>query len=530
MRRWIAAGALGVALVAATALRPGEADTIVPPQTPGTAPQQAAADPALVAKGEYLVHLGDCDACHTANGGAKFAGGQLMNMPFGAISTPNITPDVKTGIGNYTDAGFIHLMRTGVTPDGTHIYPAMPYPWFTKLGDDDLLAIKAYLFSLAPVDAPRQPNPIWFPFNLRPVLAVWDWAFVPSDRWKPDPKLNDQQNRGSFIVNTLEHCGECHNHRNLLGNTGLEGFAEGGPIQLWYAPNLHSDKDTGLGRYSDADLFQYLKEGWSPGMGPTAGPMGQTIGDSVSKLHDEDVHAIVAYLRTLPATAAYPPTKINPATGTLERGSGVYLSHCASCHQVDGKGLANAVPALDGNGAVRSAGGQNIVRAIMEGLEARGPYGVMPAVGNAMSDQDVADVTNYVRQAWSNAAPANTGKLTAFMIRDDAKTMMNGRRPDGCPTLVEPKLLAAMKNEGNGLAALVRGVTPPTMLQTSDAIVQKMKQLAPDVPKADVVNGMMIAYCGVIAGNQALSPEDRAAQITNFGDRLYVQLSTGGSY
>ena len=142
---------------------------------------RAASDPPngdVVARGKYLADVGDCGSCHTANGGQKFAGGRYMPTPFGPISTPNITPDKETGIGDWTDDQFYRALHAGIAKNGQHLYPVMPYPWFTKVTRDDVLAIKAYLFSLQPVHAPRLPNKLAFPFNIRAGLAVWDELFL----------------------------------------------------------------------------------------------------------------------------------------------------------------------------------------------------------------------------------------------------------------------------------------------------------------------------------------------------------------
>ena len=236
----------------------------------------------LIARGKYLTDMGDCVACHAAPGYPKFAGGQYMQMPFGVISTPNITPDHDTGIGYYTDDDFIRLMQRGIRPNGQRIYPAMPYPWYATVPKSDLLAIKAYLFSLKPVHAPRLENHIWFPFTIRPAIALWDAFFVPTKEFTPDPSKSAELNRGAYIVGGLEHCGTCHNGRNFLGNTAIAGDVEGAPITRWYAPNLRPDNMTGIGRYSVDDLVSFFKYGHSKSMGTVAGPMSETGIDDVA--------------------------------------------------------------------------------------------------------------------------------------------------------------------------------------------------------------------------------------------------------
>ena len=192
-----------------------------------------AADAALIAHGKYLATAGDCEACHTASGGKPFAGGLYMNTPFGQVATPNITPDNDTGIGKITDDQFYRVFHAGIGMNGDHLYPVMPFPWYTKVTRDDVLAIKAYLFSLAPVHAPQKPNKMEFPFNVRAGLIGWDLVFLKQGEFKPDPSQSPQVNRGAYLVQGLEHCGECHNGNALFGNSGLSNTLGGGVVDKW---------------------------------------------------------------------------------------------------------------------------------------------------------------------------------------------------------------------------------------------------------------------------------------------------------
>ena len=251
-RAAIGLGGVALGLGALTALLPAR-PAAQPAQVPSEEPAQSASapgDPALIARGKHLVDLGDCTACHTGNGREPLSGGYYMDMPFGKISTPNITPDKETGIGNYTDEQFVRVFHDGVNARGQNLYPAMPYPWYTTVHRDDILAIKAYLFSLKPVRAPREPNQIYFPFTIRPLISVWNALFVTKGEFKPDPKQSDLVNEGNYIVNGLEHCGECHNKRLLLGTTGWSAPLQGGVIDRWSTPNITSHTQ-GLGRYTD---------------------------------------------------------------------------------------------------------------------------------------------------------------------------------------------------------------------------------------------------------------------------------------
>ncbi len=495
----------------------------------GIATSNARADD-RIARGKYLTDMGDCAGCHVAPGGGYMAGGQYMNMPFGDISTPNITADDDTGIGKWTDAQYLNLMRHGVMPNGQRIYPAMPYPWYNTVSDDDLLAIKAYLFSLPKVHAERQPNKIWFPFTLRPAIALWDAVFVPGEQFRPDPKQSEQINRGAYIVGGLEHCGTCHNNRNLLGNTDAALKLQGGVITMWYAPNLRPDKMSGIGDFSDDDVVQYLKTGHSEQMGTVAGPMSETVEYSLSKLTDPDLHAIVAYLKSLPPTPSYAARTAAYRPVRYAAGQAVYLDHCASCHQISGAGIKDKIPALDGNGMVRGGGPQDVVRVVLGGLEAHGQYAVMPGVGSNMSDAEITDVTNYVRQSWSNQAPANATPYLVATLRRDTATLLNGKRPNGCPDIEQPELKQVVANQSSGVGTLLADTHATNLLQSIDAIIVKVKAAAPKLEQADIVNGLTQAYCPIVQNDQTLPPSQRAWQLTRFADQLYVQLTTGGKY
>ncbi len=363
----------------------------------------------LIARGKYLSDVGDCAACHTKDGGQPFAGGKLMNTPFGPLPASNITPDKETGIGNWTDDQFYRALHDGIDDEGHYIYPAMPFPWYTRVTRDDVMAIKAYLFSQAPVHQPNLPNGMSFPFNIRGGLLAWREAFFHPGTFQPDPSKSAEINRGAYLVDGLAHCGECHNSHPTLGDSTDAKRLQGGELQDWYAPNITSDVREGIGKYSDDQLVTYLKTGMAQGVGVANGPMAETVHDSLSKLTDADLHAMVAYLKSTPAVAPYQEKHDTAFGGQVPVGRDAYLNNCSSCHQLDGKGIADAVASLVGDGTVLAGGPQDVIRVILGGIEAKGSDAPMPAVGAGMTDKDIAEVTNYVRQAWGNAAPATAG-------------------------------------------------------------------------------------------------------------------------
>jgi mono/diheme cytochrome c family protein len=471
------------------------------------------ADP--VKRGEYLARAGDCVACHTAPGGKPFAGGAYMPTPFGEISVPNITADRATGIGGWTDDQFFRAMHEGIGKDGEYLYPVFPFPWYTRVTRDDALAIKAYLFSLPPENAPRKPLKLAFPFNVREALVAWRTLF-----FKPGEPQTDTS-RGAYLVEGLGHCGECHNKRNVLGASQWSGRLEGGAIEGWYAPNITSDGRQGIGTWSEDALASFLKTGMAPGKGVVLGPMQETITESLRYLSDDDLHAIAAYLRSVPAEETRANDRLSAFDASKPPGSQAYLSNCAACHRLDGTGVVGMVPALAGNGAVLAQGPQNVVKVILGGLPASHGLAPMPAVGVGMTDQDIADVVDYVRNSWGNAVPTATGAGLVGQLRSSTATLLAGNPPDGCPPAADPVVARVLDA---GAAETLGQASPATLLPAIDDALAKVKKAAPSLGSDDTVNALTAAYCrGVVAGGQS-SQAEREARIGNFAVLVYSQI------
>ena len=484
---------------------------------------RAQAQPDLVKKGEYLMRAGDCIACHTAPGGKPFAGGMYMKTPFGEISVPNITPDRETGIGAWSDEQFYQAVHQGIGHEGEYLYPVFPFPWYTKISRDDVLAIKAYLFSLNPEHAPRKPLKFGFPFNIRAALLTWRTAFFKAETFKPDPSQSAKLNRGAYLVEGLGHCGECHNHNNILGASGWAGKLEGGEIDGWYAPNITSDGKQGLGSWSEDDIALFLKTGAAHGKSVALGPMMETINDSLSHLDDGDLHAMAAYLKSLAAKQSVSNADSSKGLKVSLSGSQVYLSNCASCHQADGRGLPGMIPNLAGNGAVTSAGPQNVIRVVLGGLQASHGLAPMVAIGQDMSDDDISAAVNYVRSAWGNNAPENAGAGMVATLRQDTTTMLAGNNQGGCPAIAEPVLARAVA----GVQDQLKEIQPATMLQTIDAVLPKIKEANPAITDEDLVNGLTIGYCPVVFSDASIAPVRRPIALGNFSGLVYGQIKKG---
>jgi mono/diheme cytochrome c family protein len=363
-------------------------------------------DANLVERGRYLTRAADCEACHTAIGGKPFAGGRGFVLPFGAIYSTNITPDKETGIGQYSDAEFLAAVRRGIRRDGARLYPAMPFASYTYMTDADALAIKAYLFTLEPVNAPAIPNTFAFPFDQRWSMAIWALLFNADQRFEPHADRSAEWNRGAYLVEALAHCGECHTPRNpfqaLDERSKFAGAVTGG----WRAYNITSDSASGVGDWTDEALAHYLATGHAEGRGTAAGPMGEAVDLSLVHLTSEDIAAMVAYLRTVPPIAnpdlpaPRPPSAIaarEPGRGGNPLGEQIYAQACASCHGWTGESPISGLATIAGSRSVNDPSGVNVAQIILFGAGRKpGEAGMaMPAFGEAYSDAEIAAVANY---------------------------------------------------------------------------------------------------------------------------------------
>jgi mono/diheme cytochrome c family protein len=371
----------------------------------------------LVAKGEYLTRAADCAACHTVAGGAMYAGGRAFVLPMGTVWSPNITPDAKTGIGAYSDDDWLRALQKGVARDGRHLYPAMPYASYTKMSRDDALAIKAYLFSLKPVETPPTPAAAMkFPYDQRWGLAFWNMVNARDKRLEPDSGKSAAWNRGAYLVEALGHCGECHTPRNFMqGLKDAKAFA-GANQQGWIAYNLSSDKTSGLGGWTDDQLASYLSTGQAPGRGPASGPMAEAISYSLRYLTPDDIKAMVAYLRDRPAQPDGPPAVqgISAVTQPDSIGSHLYNQACAGCHLPDGKGRQSPWAALGGSHSTGDINGTNLVQILAHGSQMETAQGqvFMHSFTGGYTDAELAAIANYTIGQMSG----RQGQVTAQQI------------------------------------------------------------------------------------------------------------------
>jgi mono/diheme cytochrome c family protein len=383
----------------------------------GNAPAISGAPPSadVLARGEYLAKAADCTACHTVAGSGKpFAGGVPFKLPFGTIYAPNITADEATGIGSWSDDDFVRAVREGVRKDGQHLYPAFPYTSYTQLSRADVLAIKAYLFSLPKIAQPDKANELSFPFNQRWAMGFWNAAFFKSERFVADPSQSAPWNSGKYLTIALGHCGECHTPRNF--GFGLEHGNElaGQDLQGWRAYNITSDPQHGIGSWSDSQIASYLTTGHADGKGSAAGPMQEAVENSLRFLNPTDATALVTYLRTVPAREGKDPISIDPAAAPAvasnnaapggdsanadNPGLKLFEGACASCHQWNGQGQQTPYAALLGTRGVNDMRGTNVTQILLHGSDMRfaGPSIFMPAFADAYSNTEIAELSNYV--------------------------------------------------------------------------------------------------------------------------------------
>jgi mono/diheme cytochrome c family protein len=384
----------------------------------GVSPSLANAN--IVKRGEYLARAADCMACHTAPGSPDYGGGLAIELPFGTIYSTNITPDKDTGIGNYSDQDFLNAVQRGIRKDGTRLYPAMPYPSYTYITDADALAIKAYLFGLPAVHAVDRADTLMFPYNQRWVMALWSFFFNADTRFATNTARTAQWNRGAYLADALAHCGECHTPRNVaLALDNRRKFA-GAATAGWRAYNITSDKGTGIGAWSDDEVFDYLAHGHTAGRGTASGPMGEAVDASFSHLAPEDVHAMVTYLRSippiaspdLPATLAS-PAPVSPKHGAVASnalGKKIFAEACVSCHSWTGVSALTPFATIAGSRAVNDPAATNVVQIVISGTRRHEPYGAlsMPAFGSIFSDTEIAAVVNYVTARFGSAKSSVT--------------------------------------------------------------------------------------------------------------------------
>ncbi len=495
-------------------------------------PQQAShqvpdqADAALIRHGEYMIQASDCMPCHSRPGGTPYAGGLILDTPFGKMATPNITQDRQTGLGRWTESDFWNLLHNGKGPHlGEYIYPTMTYTSYTKLTRDDVHAMWAYMRTLKPVDAPRLPVQLPFPFNIRLSLLGWQIMFMDRGTYKPDPRQSAAWNRGAYLVEGAGHCGECHTPRNPLGGMIDSQSLAGAVVDGFLAPNISSDARFGIGGWSEQEIVDFLHRG-STARTVVFGPMSEVVHDSMAYMTDDDLHAIATYLKATPPRHG---ALIDPARDqrqSVARGAAVYAANCAQCHQANGAGVANSIPMLASNSVVIQRGPEDAARPIRGGLAGLGTSGARPSFGGALDDREVADVVNYVRTEWGNTSDASATPASIAAIRAGAATGLGGSpaaRALGCGKIGEGTVpdtiatedevsIASWAADGNAQNAIL-------------ALANRAKRDNQDATPADVLRTIVAAACPVIASTPRIGEAEKRRRLADFAVQAGRQVA-----
>jgi thiosulfate dehydrogenase len=435
------------------------------------------ADAALIAKGEYVARLGDCVACHTAPGGAPLAGGRALETPMGVILSTNITPDAATGIGGWSFGAFDRAMRKGVAADGHRLYPAMPYPSYAKVSEEDMRALYAYLTAgVKPVAQANKPSDMRFPYNLRFGLAFWNAAFLDDAPFRPDPAKDAVYNRGAYLIQGLGHCGACHTPRGVgfqekaMSEQGPNGrlFLSGEQVEGWNAVDLRD-------LWTVPATVELLRTGRND-FAAVAGGMTEVVSHSTQHAAESDLVAMATYLKALPGDrprkdlASY--AGVEPKAATTTRGGLAYTQFCADCHRADGMGVKGVFPPLAGNPTVSARDPATLVHITLTGwrtarTQSHPRVFAMPAFAR-LGDTEIAELLTYVRDSWGesagpvgesvvaaarksldpkiDASPFETPRLAAMLAEKNAEQLVLGMRLNQDTRRMLPKHVGADMN------------------------------------------------------------------------------------
>jgi mono/diheme cytochrome c family protein len=379
-------------------------------EAPLDAAAEASATPTLVERGAYIASAGNCIGCHTVPEGAPFAGGRGIETPFGTVYAPNITPDPKTGIGHWSAGEFWRALHHGRSKDGRLLYPAFPYPSYTRVTREDADALYAFLRTVKPVEQASRPHALRFPYSTQAALAVWRAMFFRPADFEPEPQRSAAWNRGKYLVQGLGHCAACHSGRNFLGATRLNAEFAGGlmPDQSWYAPALSDPLEAGVQQWPRAEVVRLLKTGVSA-HATVSGPMAEVVYASTQYLSDGDLDSMAQFLSTIAVRSEGKAEAKRAAADVRQRGQKLYDAQCAACHGDRGQGVPGIYPALAGNRAVTLDNPANLVQMIRAGGFSPStagnprPFG-MPPFSQLLSNDEIAAVSTFIRQSWGNQA------------------------------------------------------------------------------------------------------------------------------
>ncbi|NHN88756.1 cytochrome c [Acetobacter conturbans] len=425
----------------ASSAAPASAASPATPSQTTPAPVVAGEEDAVIARGAYIATAADCVACHTAKDGKPFAGGLKVATPMGDIISTNITPDSQHGIGKYTEEQFDQAVRHGIRADGANLYPVMPYVSYAGMTDQDMKALYAwFMHRVQPVATTPPETSLPFPASVRSAMKVWNMLASSEKPATGDSATFDSQKRGEYLANALEHCGTCHTPRNFMLGEKQDRYLGGGSLGGWYAPNITSSKTAGIGDWSEDDLVAYLKTGQVPGRAQAAGPMGEAVEHSTSKLTDTDLHALAGYLRQVPALEDDIERKARDSFGQAFNAPDIrtavpkriddlaemspdriFDDNCAACHQRNGAGTDDHyTPSLFSNSVTGTLRPDNLIMVILNGVDRTTgkDHAFMPGFNGQseverLSDTEIASLVNYVMGTFGSGDPHVTAEKVA---------------------------------------------------------------------------------------------------------------------
>lgn len=382
----------------------------------GAAEPGRANDFAEIERGRYLTQAANCQGCHTPPGEEAFAGGRPLETPFGVIYTPNITFDTETGLGRWSKDDFWRAMHEGKAKDGSQLYPAFPYPHFTKMPREDVDAIYDYLATLQPVRKKKPENELPFPLSWRFTVKGWNMTFFEPGVFRRDPQKSEEWNRGAYLVEGPGHCSGCHTEKNMLGADKKSEHLAGGKLENWAAPDIRGGRHGGLEKWSTEEIVEFLRTGRNAHSAAFS-IMSEVISYSTQHMAETDLKAIATYLKDLEGEERTAPE--TPNDGVMKAGAAIYFDNCTACHVSDGSGVPRFFPPLAGSGKVNNPDSTTVIRVLLEGARTvptkthPSPL-TMPAFGWKLDDDEIAAVATYVRSSWGNSG----GEVQADEVRE----------------------------------------------------------------------------------------------------------------
>lgn len=408
--------------------------------SPVAMPTHSDANSELVNRGAYVARQADCMGCHKED----YSGGIAVEAPMGTIYGTNITPSVRYGIGNYTEQDFKNALTKGKAPNH-RLYPAMPYPDYKGMTDDDISALFAYFQTVPAIDEPpAYKTDLPFPFNIRTLMPGWNLVNMPD--WKAREGLDETQKHGQYLVDNLAHCGTCHTPRNTTMGYDMKNYLSGAMLGPWHAPNITPDEASGIGSWSEEEIVTYLREGGLHQKALASGPMSEVVMNSTRYLNDKDLKAIASYLKAVPVVTtadtvqpvdvASLPKKHSDdiAINLLDQmdvlkeakakassnSESLYLAECASCHGINGYGQPDAgYASIVGLTSLRRDNPAPVISVVANGIhQVVNTRPQMPGFKDDLTPEEMAEIVNYVRTTFGGLPES---KVTADDVTNQIK-------------------------------------------------------------------------------------------------------------